>query len=251
MTSADRLRFRCVFTNTVPTGPYRGAGRPEANYCLERLIECRGAGLRDWPDRTAPPQPDRARPHAVPDAGRHHLRQRRLSGALRGRTRLRRCRALQEAHRASGKAWQAARPRCRLLSRNRRRPARRGRGTGVPGQSRLLLAIGVRRAGRGIRRSTAGLPPSASASRSSASNSRQAIATRACRAPAPSRRARPCRSAARWSRRSTRSSKRAGASRRISSKRPRPISPTVTASSRSPGRTAASRCSNWQSRPAG
>jgi carbon-monoxide dehydrogenase large subunit len=32
-------RFRCVFTNTVPTGPYRGAGRPEANYCLERLVD--------------------------------------------------------------------------------------------------------------------------------------------------------------------------------------------------------------------
>jgi carbon-monoxide dehydrogenase large subunit len=30
---------QCVFTNTVPTGPYRGAGRPEANYALERLME--------------------------------------------------------------------------------------------------------------------------------------------------------------------------------------------------------------------
>jgi carbon-monoxide dehydrogenase large subunit len=30
---------QCVFTNTVPTGPYRGAGRPEANYALERLVE--------------------------------------------------------------------------------------------------------------------------------------------------------------------------------------------------------------------
>jgi carbon-monoxide dehydrogenase large subunit len=30
---------QCIFTNTVPTGPYRGAGRPEANYILERLIE--------------------------------------------------------------------------------------------------------------------------------------------------------------------------------------------------------------------
>ncbi len=29
----------CVFTNTTPTGPYRGAGRPEANYVLERLVE--------------------------------------------------------------------------------------------------------------------------------------------------------------------------------------------------------------------
>lgn len=33
------LEARCVFTNTVPTGPYRGAGRPEANYVMERLVE--------------------------------------------------------------------------------------------------------------------------------------------------------------------------------------------------------------------
>ena len=31
--------IRCVFTNTAPTGPYRGAGRPEANYAIERVIE--------------------------------------------------------------------------------------------------------------------------------------------------------------------------------------------------------------------
>ncbi|HTR84994.1 MAG TPA: xanthine dehydrogenase family protein molybdopterin-binding subunit [Reyranella sp.] len=30
---------RCVFTNTVQLGPYRGAGRPEANYALELLVE--------------------------------------------------------------------------------------------------------------------------------------------------------------------------------------------------------------------
>ncbi len=30
---------RCVFTNTIPTSPYRGAGRPEANYALERAVE--------------------------------------------------------------------------------------------------------------------------------------------------------------------------------------------------------------------
>lgn len=33
------VSVRCVFTNTVPTAPYRGAGRPEANYLLERLAE--------------------------------------------------------------------------------------------------------------------------------------------------------------------------------------------------------------------
>ena len=30
---------RCVFTNTTPTAPYRGAGRPEANFILERAID--------------------------------------------------------------------------------------------------------------------------------------------------------------------------------------------------------------------
>jgi len=33
------LEVRCAFANTVPTGPYRGAGRPEANYLLERLVD--------------------------------------------------------------------------------------------------------------------------------------------------------------------------------------------------------------------
>jgi carbon-monoxide dehydrogenase large subunit len=33
------VRVKCVFTNTVQLGPYRGAGRPEANYALERLID--------------------------------------------------------------------------------------------------------------------------------------------------------------------------------------------------------------------
>ncbi|MFK8250840.1 xanthine dehydrogenase family protein molybdopterin-binding subunit [Ancylobacter terrae] len=34
---------KCVFTNTLPTGPYRGAGRPEANYLLERLVDAAAA----------------------------------------------------------------------------------------------------------------------------------------------------------------------------------------------------------------
>src|SRR5207247_7912174 len=29
----------CVFTNTTTTAPYRGAGRPEANFILERVID--------------------------------------------------------------------------------------------------------------------------------------------------------------------------------------------------------------------
>jgi len=33
------ISTRCVFTNTVPITAYRGAGRPEGNYYMERLIE--------------------------------------------------------------------------------------------------------------------------------------------------------------------------------------------------------------------
>jgi aerobic carbon-monoxide dehydrogenase large subunit len=34
---------KCVFTNTTPVGAYRGAGRPEANYYMERLVETAAA----------------------------------------------------------------------------------------------------------------------------------------------------------------------------------------------------------------
>jgi aerobic carbon-monoxide dehydrogenase large subunit len=34
-----QVNSRCVFTNTLPTAPYRGAGRPEASYMLERVID--------------------------------------------------------------------------------------------------------------------------------------------------------------------------------------------------------------------
>jgi aerobic carbon-monoxide dehydrogenase large subunit len=33
------ISARCVFSNTTPTAPYRGAGRPEANFILERVID--------------------------------------------------------------------------------------------------------------------------------------------------------------------------------------------------------------------
>jgi aerobic carbon-monoxide dehydrogenase large subunit len=33
------IGVKCLFTNTAPTSPYRGAGRPEANYVLERVID--------------------------------------------------------------------------------------------------------------------------------------------------------------------------------------------------------------------
>jgi aerobic carbon-monoxide dehydrogenase large subunit len=42
---ALHVRVRCILTNTLPTGPYRGAGRPEAIYRLERLLDVAAAEI--------------------------------------------------------------------------------------------------------------------------------------------------------------------------------------------------------------
>jgi carbon-monoxide dehydrogenase large subunit len=42
---AAELRSRAVFTNTVPTCPYRSSGRPEVTFALERLIDKAAAEL--------------------------------------------------------------------------------------------------------------------------------------------------------------------------------------------------------------
>ena len=34
-----QVNTRCVFSNTLPIAPYRGAGRPEASYLMERVID--------------------------------------------------------------------------------------------------------------------------------------------------------------------------------------------------------------------
>ncbi|MGI4944980.1 MAG: xanthine dehydrogenase family protein molybdopterin-binding subunit [Janthinobacterium lividum] len=36
---------RCTFTNTTPVGPYRGAGRPEGNLYMERLVDAAAAEM--------------------------------------------------------------------------------------------------------------------------------------------------------------------------------------------------------------
>ena len=44
-TPAIEVSTKCVMTNTTPVSAYRGAGRPEANYLMERLIETAAAEL--------------------------------------------------------------------------------------------------------------------------------------------------------------------------------------------------------------
>ena len=56
------VHTRCAFTNTTPVGPYRGAGRPEGNLYMERLVDQAAAELR------LDPADLRRRNHIRPDA---------------------------------------------------------------------------------------------------------------------------------------------------------------------------------------
>ncbi|MBI3433499.1 MAG: xanthine dehydrogenase family protein [Proteobacteria bacterium] len=44
-TPAIHVGVTGVYTNASPTGPYRGAGRPEASYCIERIIDIAAAEI--------------------------------------------------------------------------------------------------------------------------------------------------------------------------------------------------------------
>jgi carbon-monoxide dehydrogenase large subunit len=48
--SACRVRVRGVYTNTIPVDAYRGAGRPEAAYVIERLVDHAARELGVAPD---------------------------------------------------------------------------------------------------------------------------------------------------------------------------------------------------------
>jgi carbon-monoxide dehydrogenase large subunit len=143
------VEVRCVFTNTVPTGPYRGAGRPEANYTLERLVDAaaRVSGI----DRLELRRRNLVRPAQIPystPVGTTYD-----SGDFPA--------VLDHAVRHADVAGFAAR-RAEAAARGRRRGlgiscfleiagGQPGEGTAVsfPGESRLLLAIGVGTSGQG------------------------------------------------------------------------------------------------------
>ena len=55
------VRTKCVLTNTVPITAYRGAGRPEGNYYLERLVDTAAREMRIDPIEL------RRRNHIAPD----------------------------------------------------------------------------------------------------------------------------------------------------------------------------------------
>ncbi len=62
------IATKCVFTNTTNVSAYRGAGRPEANYCMERLIDAAAdeMGLDRVKLRRLNQIPPRAIPYTAP-----------------------------------------------------------------------------------------------------------------------------------------------------------------------------------------
>ena len=56
---AAHMRARAVLSNTPPTNPYRSAGRPEAMFVIERLIDLAAAAHGFDRDRAAAAQSDR------------------------------------------------------------------------------------------------------------------------------------------------------------------------------------------------
>ena len=141
-TRRRRSTWRCkaVFTNTVPVDAYRGAGRPEATYLLERLVDkaAREIGHRPGGDPAA--ELHQARPVPLPDAGRAALRHRRLPrDAGQARWRSSDCAGFEARRAESEGARQAARLRHRrptsrpAASRRRASSARSAR---APGSTR-------------------------------------------------------------------------------------------------------------------
>ncbi len=77
-TPAIYVETKAVFTNTVPVDAYRGAGRPEATFLLERIVDLAADETGHRPGRIAPPQLHPGGRLPVPDAGGAAIRQRRL-----------------------------------------------------------------------------------------------------------------------------------------------------------------------------
>jgi len=67
-TPAMAVTIRGIVSNSVPTGPYRGAGRPEATYIVERLIDAaaRRLGLSPFDIRRRNLIPPAAMPYKTP-----------------------------------------------------------------------------------------------------------------------------------------------------------------------------------------
>ncbi len=120
------IRIRAVLTNTAPTGAYRGAGRPEAIYIIERLMDA--AARQTGIDPVELRRRNMIRPEQMPyrNADGQDLRQRAVRAGARPGDRARRLAGFRRAGRRFAAARPAARPRHGGVSRMDRRRRVRG-----------------------------------------------------------------------------------------------------------------------------
>ena len=125
-----------VYTNTTPVEAYRGAGRPEATFMLERMIDLLAHKIGMDPVEVRQAQPDSAVRQRPRRRHRPEVRQRQLPGRARQGADARRLR--EAAARAGGGAREGPLHRHRRLDlrRDLRARAVAGRGRGrIPGRS--------------------------------------------------------------------------------------------------------------------
>ena len=256
-------RFECqtVLTNTTFTDAYRGAGRPEATYAIERMMDELAAEVgvdpleireRNWITHEEFPfttvaglEYDSGNYEAGHRAGQGVLRLRRAARGAEGAARAREtgC-SSASASRPSPRCAASRRAGCWAASTTA--PAAgstRACGCSPPARSRSSPARAP--TARATRRRSARSSPTGSACRSR--TSRCCTATPRSRTGdwTPTARGRSWSAARRWCRRSTRSSTRPGTSPRTCSRPARTTSTTPTAGSPSaaPTRASASRSS--------
>ena len=119
-TPAMYVELTAVFTHTNPCRPYRGNGRPEAAYVIERMVDLAAAELKMDPAEIRRKNLHRAGGHAVQDGADLHLRLRRVRDRPRTGTQACRCYELRQAAGRIKAPRQAARPRSVLYHRARR-----------------------------------------------------------------------------------------------------------------------------------
>ena len=149
--AACHVRVRGAYTNTVPVDAYRGAGRPEAAYVIERLVDVAARELGIAPDALRRQQLHQAEGDALHDADRQDLRLRRVRrphGARAGARRLGRASSSAPRQSQEGAASCAASG-SRPISRPAAATGRRPRPCGSSTDGGVTVLIGTQSTGQG------------------------------------------------------------------------------------------------------
>ncbi len=143
-TPAIHCEVTAVFTNTAPVDAYRGAGRPEATYVVERIVETAARDMKMDPAEIRRKNFITTFPYQTPVALLYDIGD--YDATLTEAQKLADVAGLRGAQGRKRQARQAARPGLRLLHRGVRHRA-------VVGRRRARCARGPVRGGRGARAS--------------------------------------------------------------------------------------------------